>query len=567
MLCFFVGTFWVLQGQELTPSYLEGLEDEELLSLFDKVHPDTLKMEKVARTYLDRGKKEGDTIKMARGYDRLARIFSPEKNIAFADSIILLTKNQSNITYPSLGYLMKGVYYGRMDNVRKQYENYIKTYALAKEQKNYTHIIFVLGQMSILQAEWGSKVRALLLQKELDSIINTSEYYDNSLNATRSGARIKAFKHYQLEKIRSRKNFIFCYLNLKEYETAKSHLDSLKEQIKLYGEEFTYKIQGKWYLDASMEIHYYLGDLEKSLKYSDSVINYRFDVVDDEDLSNVFLFKGLSWIGLKEKEKGLSYLLKADSLFKIDTTVFNIINDRILYKNLNNYYSGPDKFEKKIEFLNRLIFFDSVQKHNYIFFEPKYIRELETPRLIEEKQQLINSLEQKSQRNRTLLLGGGGLLVVSLGFLGYYYRRQRLFEKRFDALVNTVVLPKVTQKLKEDKAALGISAEIVTQIIEGLEKFERKKKFVNPKVTLNSLAKDMKTNSNYLSRVINLKIGKGFSQYISDLRLEYAINEVLSQALYRKFTIKAIAQECGFKNAESFSRGFYKKYGIYPSYY
>ena len=35
----------------------------------------------------------------------------------------------------------------------------------------------------------------------------------------------------------------------------------------------------------------------------------------------------------------------------------------------------------------------------------------------------------------------------------------------------------------------------------------------------------------------------------------------------RKYTIKAIAAECGYKNAESFSKAFYKINGIYPSYY
>ena len=35
----------------------------------------------------------------------------------------------------------------------------------------------------------------------------------------------------------------------------------------------------------------------------------------------------------------------------------------------------------------------------------------------------------------------------------------------------------------------------------------------------------------------------------------------------RKYTIKALSKEFGFSSAESFSRAFYKKFGIYPSYY
>ena len=35
----------------------------------------------------------------------------------------------------------------------------------------------------------------------------------------------------------------------------------------------------------------------------------------------------------------------------------------------------------------------------------------------------------------------------------------------------------------------------------------------------------------------------------------------------RKYTIKAIAGEFGFNTSESFSKAFYKKHGIYPSYF
>ena len=37
--------------------------------------------------------------------------------------------------------------------------------------------------------------------------------------------------------------------------------------------------------------------------------------------------------------------------------------------------------------------------------------------------------------------------------------------------------------------------------------------------------------------------------------------------MFRKFTIVAIANEVGFNNAESFSKSFHTKAGIYPSYF
>ena len=64
-----------------------------------------------------------------------------------------------------------------------------------------------------------------------------------------------------------------------------------------------------------------------------------------------------------------------------------------------------------------------------------------------------------------------------------------------------------------------------------------------------------------------MKMGKNFSQYINDLRIDYAMNHLLQDAKMRKYTIKAIAEECGYRNSESFSKAFFKRNGIYPSYY
>ncbi|HLV70233.1 MAG TPA: helix-turn-helix domain-containing protein, partial [Xanthomarina sp.] len=75
------------------------------------------------------------------------------------------------------------------------------------------------------------------------------------------------------------------------------------------------------------------------------------------------------------------------------------------------------------------------------------------------------------------------------------------------------------------------------------------------------------TNSTYLSKIINTYKGKSINNYITDLRVDYIINELNQNHILRKMTIKAIALEIGFNNPESFSKAFYKKTGIKPSYF
>ena len=63
---------------------------------------------------------------MARAYDRLARLFHPQKNIMFADSIIYLTEKLSHITYPIFGYMLKGHWYQHLGNLELAVKNSLK---------------------------------------------------------------------------------------------------------------------------------------------------------------------------------------------------------------------------------------------------------------------------------------------------------------------------------------------------------------------------------------------------------------------------------------------------------
>ena len=118
-------------------------------------------------------------------------------------------------------------------------------------------------------------------------------------------------------------------------------------------------------------------------------------------------------------------------------------------------------------------------------------------------------------------------------------------------------------KVKTNK----ISSEIINSILNKLDNFEAKKDYLSQEVSLNDLAKEFNTNPNYLSQIINIEKEKNFSQYVNDLRLEFAFQKLAEDDIFRRYTIIAIANDSGFKRAESFSSAFYKKYRIYPSFY
>jgi AraC-like DNA-binding protein len=89
--------------------------------------------------------------------------------------------------------------------------------------------------------------------------------------------------------------------------------------------------------------------------------------------------------------------------------------------------------------------------------------------------------------------------------------------------------------------------------------FEKDQNYLLSNLKLNNLAKQFETNSSYLSKTINHYKGKNFSQYLNDLRIDFAIKKLKEDKKFRKYTIKAISEDVGFSNSESFAKAFYTK--------
>jgi AraC-like DNA-binding protein len=112
-----------------------------------------------------------------------------------------------------------------------------------------------------------------------------------------------------------------------------------------------------------------------------------------------------------------------------------------------------------------------------------------------------------------------------------------------------------------------IKNEKVAEILDKLNKLEEKHYFLKQECTLHNVAKKLKTNTAYLSRIINNELNKSFSTYINELRINYAILELKNNSRMRAYSTKAIAEEMGYKSSDSFTRYFKAATGITPTVY
>jgi len=124
-----------------------------------------------------------------------------------------------------------------------------------------------------------------------------------------------------------------------------------------------------------------------------------------------------------------------------------------------------------------------------------------------------------------------------------------------------------TEATKNDTSSYIIKDEKVFEILKKLKKLEEKEYYLKQECTLHNVAKKLKTNTAYLSKIVNNELDKNFSTYINELRINYAIIELKNNSRLRSYSTKAIAEEMGYKSSDSFTRYFKIATGISPSVY
>lgn len=96
------------------------------------------------------------------------------------------------------------------------------------------------------------------------------------------------------------------------------------------------------------------------------------------------------------------------------------------------------------------------------------------------------------------------------------------------------------------------------------EELVQDRKYLDPDLTLEKLAKEQLVSSGHLSRLINLYGNRSFNDFINELRVEQA-KVFLSDPQYDPYTIVSIGLECGFNSKSTFYSSFKKFAAMTPS--
>ncbi len=553
-----IGCLSALWGQKDQKNTTDLVTYEELRNNFQKVQLDSVKARIYAETFLFIAKKNKDSVKMADAYHLLSQTYTNDLALKYADSVIVCTKNlDKHKVYPALGYLQKGNTYFNNGQYKKALNEYIRGSELAKT-RNRTQYMTIRFNIGLLRNLLDEREESMSIFREYLAYVDHSSFEDSNLYYNKAlYALADSFLHTK-------------HLDSADVLISRGIQKTIRENDSIV---YPYFVMGAG-ISAFHKTNYNVA--VDSLIKAESLMS---SLTDKTALTVCHLFIGQSLKELDRMEEALVYLKEVDSLIQDK----NFITPKLLetYYLLIDYYEAIGDTKNQLYYLNNLIKFDSLLNTNHKYLLKNITKKYDTPELISVKQNLINRLQKDKFISEKALVYVGVLAVLLLFLVFYYLRRYFIFKKRFKKLIFDYEKKNKDSKLgqrgtyvrtdyensTEELSDLRLSKEVIDEILQKLEHFENTNKFIKKNSSLSRVAKDLNTNSTYLSKIINVTRKTNFSNYLNDLRIDYVIKRLREDKQLRSYTVKAIAKEIGFNNSQSFSVAFRKKTGIYPSFF
>lgn len=293
---------------------------------------------------------------------------------------------------------------------------------------------------------------------------------------------------------------------------------------------------------------------------------------------------------VKEAEKELSkakkiaeetdYLQLKEEIYETGQKIYLVKNE---VNKVKEYKEKKDSVEAQLDIETKTLFNDLLVKE-----ENKYAKT--------EKSIVANNI--------ILIVVMAALIFICIYFF-YYKRAEHRTYQRFKAIIaelNRRAIEKESMQLPPEKNMMFISNNEITsegmveqmdsssgidrthliikgnvedinmmtsfteeKLLKNLNDFEATDLYLRNDISLPSLASYCKTNTKYLSRIINSYKGMDFNNYINTLRINFIIEKLNNDPEYRKYKIAALADESGFSSQNKFATVFKKVTSISPS--
>lgn len=496
--------------------------------------------------YIKNAKSKNDLETIYYGYrSGIYHSKTEDLQIMYADSAIFTAVKSEKIDLVGESYIEKGLVFYNLRKYQKSLDYYLEAHKLLSNSQNE------------------------FLKNKIDYFISVIKiylgYYEDALNlieAPLSYFKTQNTPNGNLFYIRCLYRKGEAYLAIKNYTKAKEvNLLGLKESIK-YNE----KIQEQYFNLAIGIDDYYAKNYALAIQNIDKSLPMMKDngYFEMEEKGHFYIAK--SWLGLRQENKALLHFQEVDRLFAKHQYLPNEL--RSTYEWLINYYKKENDKDLQLYYINQLLEVDKLNAENNQYLAYKINKEYDTRRLMEEKKRLEDRFTSWKYYAVGLLIL---LLIITLIYFFKYRKAQKdnkLLRSQYESLINkkpTISPDSETSKLK--KRVKEIPEEVVENILARLNKFEENKEFLNPNLDQKLMAEKFKTNTAYLSKVINTYKETNFNGYLNKLRINFIIDLLKKEPKYRNYTVETLSETAGFTTSRHFSDIFFSETGLRPTYF
>ena len=341
-------------------------------------------------------------------------------------------------------------------------------------------------------------------------------------------------------------------------DSTKLYIESGLKKSKLYKDTFGYFLflstKGQW-LQETKQYDKALETFQEALVYFEENDDFKWKVF-------LFLYLGRLYDELQDHKATITVLEKASTLLADKDFHFNDTPE--IYLLLAKNYFHAQNHEKADWYLEKYkSFSNKIQQDNR-----KLFAKLHTAYDVLILEKKISQIETKATRKQYIILLITITSIVMVGLVAlFYYQKNRNNSKRL-----AEILDKLERSTQKDTIPTTLNIQKiedteVQRILASLDELEKAEYYLAANCTLNSVAKEIDTNTTYLSKIVNEYKGKSFANYLNEYRINKVLIKLKTEKKYHQYTLKYIAEQFGFPRHETFSRVFKKQTGISPSYY
>ncbi|WP_103071091.1 helix-turn-helix domain-containing protein [Aquimarina sediminis] len=523
---------------------------KELATIFWKgKHLDSIYKINLAKVYLSKAKKLGDEVRIADGYQMFMYLNKGQFKtyLRYSDSIIDITKDVKKSHYPGTGYIFKGGVLRDMERYNEALNCLLKAKKSAEINNDEIQVLIAEEIIAELKTILGKDEEALEIYKKhffvlskKDEIKRNSQNYISTVYLLGSS-----------------------YNRIQEYDSAHYYINKgIKHSLASYHHFFYPEL-----VFTSGVNNYHRKKYKAAIDSLQKTLSLLDNNVDNINVRMSYLYLGKSYKQLNENAKAIEYLEKVDSVTNDSNYRLEI---REAFELLKDYYVKKGDNDESVKLLEKWIRYEKIRQKKYKKLNQEIVEKFDVPRLIKEKELLLNQSidDNKASKIKIMIIGCLVLVVISVLYFFLYKSKKDKLEEVLDKQLEKVkTLENNKKKPSNPSSGLELSQELKVEILQKLNDFENNKGFLKNDLTLVKVSKKLKTNSTYLSKVINLEKQKNFTNYINDLRIEYCVEQIKTNKKFRQYAITSMAKEVGFNNIQSFAKAFSKKEGCNPAEY